>query len=50
MQGMSLRNTAWAVGLVVFAGHDTKLMMNAGGARFKRTKVGCWRALIYAFS
>jgi phospholipid-transporting ATPase len=36
---MSLRNTGWAVGLVIFAGHDTKLMMNASGARFKRTQV-----------
>eukprot|EP00123_Amoebidium_parasiticum_P018387 comp24187_c0_seq2/m.44324 comp24187_c0_seq2/g.44324 ORF comp24187_c0_seq2/g.44324 comp24187_c0_seq2/m.44324 type:complete len:1154 (-) comp24187_c0_seq2:702-4163(-) len=39
LRGMTMRNTQWAIGLVVFAGHDTKLMMNAGGARFKRTQI-----------
>eukprot|EP00124_Ichthyophonus_hoferi_P000614 Ihof_evm7s24 gene=Ihof_evmTU7s24 len=39
LRGMTMRNTQWCIGLVLFAGHDTKLMMNASGARFKRTKI-----------
>eukprot|EP01136_Pigoraptor_vietnamica_P004618 Opistho-1_new@35139 len=37
LRGCVLRNTKWMFGIVVFAGHDTKLMQNSGGARFKRT-------------
>ena len=25
-----LRNTKWVYGVVIYAGHDTKLMMNTG--------------------
>lgn len=39
LRGCVLRNTKWIHGLVIFAGHDTKLMQNSGGARFKRTKM-----------
>jgi len=39
LRGCVLRNTAWCFGLVVFAGRDTKLMMNGGKAKFKRTRI-----------
>ena len=29
-QGCVLRNTKWVYGVVIYAGHDTKLMMNTG--------------------
>ena len=37
--GCVLRNTKWCYGLVVFAGKDTKLMMNSGATQFKRTHI-----------
>ncbi len=37
--GCVLRNTKWCFGLVIFAGQETKLMMNSGKARFKRTHI-----------
>jgi len=39
LRGCVLRNTDWVYGLVIFAGHDTKLMMNSGKPIFKRTKL-----------
>ena len=39
LRGCVLRNTRWCYGLVVFAGKDTKLMMNTGKAIFKRTHI-----------
>ena len=30
LQGCRLRNTEWMYGLVVYAGHDTKLVKNSG--------------------
>ncbi|CAH1795962.1 unnamed protein product [Owenia fusiformis] len=39
LRGCVLRNTKWAYGLVIFAGKDTKLMMNSGKAMFKRTHI-----------
>jgi magnesium-transporting ATPase (P-type) len=39
LRGCVLRNTEWAYGIVVFAGRDTKLMMNSGKAVFKRTSI-----------
>ena len=39
LRGCVLRNTKWCYGLVVFAGKDTKLMMNSGKAMFKRTHI-----------
>lgn len=55
LRGCVLRNTPWMYGLVVFAGHDTKLMMNTGKGIFKRTKLDhltnllvIWIALLLA--
>ena len=39
LRGCILRNTQWCYGIVVFAGRDTKLMMNSGKAIFKRTNI-----------
>ncbi|CAL1528456.1 unnamed protein product [Lymnaea stagnalis] len=39
LRGCVLRNTQWCYGLVVFAGRDTKLMMNSGKTKFKRTNI-----------
>ncbi|KAF9268832.1 Ca-transporting ATPase [Marasmius fiardii PR-910] len=39
LRGAQLRNTPWAYGLVVFTGHETKLMRNATAAPIKRTNV-----------
>lgn len=39
LRGCLLRNTQWCCGLVVFAGRDTKLMMNSGKTKFKRTNI-----------
>ncbi|GAA6019012.1 hypothetical protein JCM10207_006287 [Rhodosporidiobolus poonsookiae] len=37
LRGAQLRNTEWLYGLVVFTGHETKLMRNATAAPIKRT-------------
>jgi phospholipid-transporting ATPase len=39
LRGAQLRNTPWVYGLVVFSGHETKLMRNATSAPIKRTAV-----------
>lgn len=39
LRGCILRNTQWCYGLVVFSGHETKLMMNSGKTVFKRTNI-----------
>jgi len=39
LRGCVLRNSAWCYGLVLFAGRDTKLMMNSGRTKFKRTHI-----------
>lgn len=35
LRGSSLRNTDWALGVVVYSGHQTKIMMNSSSAKFK---------------
>ena len=35
LRGMSLRNTEEVYGLVVYTGHDTKIMMNTAEAKYK---------------
>ncbi|ESK93693.1 calcium transporting atpase [Moniliophthora roreri MCA 2997] len=39
LRGAQIRNTPWIYGLVVFTGHETKLMRNATAAPIKRTAV-----------
>lgn len=39
LRGATLRNTQWIHGIVVFTGHETKLMRNATAAPIKRTDV-----------
>ena len=39
LRGATLRNTPWIHGLVVFTGHETKLMRNATATPIKRTDV-----------
>ena len=38
-RGCVLRNTKWCFGMVVFAGKESKLMMNSGKSVFKRTHI-----------
>lgn len=35
LRGSSLKNTDWAYGIVVYTGHDTKIMMNSASFRGK---------------
>ncbi|KAI0172489.1 phospholipid-translocating P-type ATPase [Hypoxylon sp. FL1284] len=39
LRGCNLRNTEWVLGVVIFTGHDTKIMMNAGITPSKRARV-----------
>ncbi|KAK4502195.1 hypothetical protein PRZ48_005620 [Zasmidium cellare] len=39
LRGATLRNTPWVHGIVVFTGHETKLMRNATATPIKRTNV-----------
>ncbi|KAI8906468.1 hypothetical protein EDD86DRAFT_240841, partial [Gorgonomyces haynaldii] len=39
LRGAMLRNTRWAYGIVVFTGHESKLMKNASATPIKTTRV-----------
>jgi phospholipid-translocating ATPase len=39
LRGCAVRNTSWVIGLVVFTGADTKIMLNGGDAPTKRSKI-----------
>ncbi|KAK7038221.1 phospholipid-transporting ATPase [Favolaschia claudopus] len=39
LRGTVLRNTGWVIGVVLFTGEDTKIVLNAGGTPSKRSKV-----------
>jgi len=39
LRGMSLRNTDYIYGMVVFTGHETKVMMNSADAKYKKSRL-----------
>ena len=39
LRGCTMRNTKWIIGLVVFTGADTKIMLNGGDTPSKRSKI-----------
>ncbi|KAJ1794613.1 phospholipid transporting ATPase, partial [Coemansia sp. RSA 2399] len=39
LRGSVVRNTKWAVGVIVFTGDETKIMMNAGETPSKRSRI-----------
>ncbi|XP_053434099.1 phospholipid-transporting ATPase VD isoform X2 [Nycticebus coucang] len=39
LRGCTVRNTEAVVGIVVYAGHETKTMLNNSGPRYKRSKL-----------
>jgi phospholipid-translocating ATPase len=39
LRGCVLRNTAWVIGVVLFTGKDSKIIMNSGGTPSKRSRV-----------
>ncbi|KAF9886263.1 hypothetical protein FE257_011876 [Aspergillus nanangensis] len=39
LRGCSLRNTEWALGIVLFTGDETKIMLNAGATPTKRPQL-----------
>jgi phospholipid-translocating ATPase len=39
LRGCTVRNTGWIIGLVVFTGADTKIMLNGGDTPSKRSKI-----------
>ncbi|KAF8395542.1 hypothetical protein HHK36_019490 [Tetracentron sinense] len=39
LRGCELKNTAWAIGIVVYAGRETKVMLNNSGAPSKRSRL-----------
>jgi len=39
LRGAVLSNTDWIIGVVVYAGHDTKLLRNMGKGKYKQTHI-----------
>ncbi|CAO1629582.1 unnamed protein product [Parajaminaea phylloscopi] len=39
LRGCAIRNTDWVIGIVVFTGADTKIMLNSGETPSKRSKI-----------
>ncbi|KTW27436.1 hypothetical protein T552_02414 [Pneumocystis carinii B80] len=38
-RGCQLKNTKWVIGIVIFTGEETKIMLNAGATPSKRSKI-----------
>jgi len=51
LRGSSLRNTDWVYGLVVYTGHETRVMMNSSSSRikFSNLELGMNRQIIMLF-
>jgi phospholipid-transporting ATPase len=39
LRGCELKNTSWVIGVVVYAGRETKAMLNSAGAQSKRSRL-----------
>ena len=39
LRGMSVRNTEYVHGVVIFTGHDTKVMKNSANSKYKFSKL-----------
>ncbi|URE01836.1 E1-E2 ATPase [Musa troglodytarum] len=39
LRGCELKNTAWAIGVAVYTGNETKVMLNSSGATSKRSRL-----------
>jgi len=39
LRGTVLRNTSWIIGIVLYTGSDTKIVMNSGDPPSKRSRV-----------
>lgn len=39
LRGCELKNTSWAIGVAVYAGQETKVMLNSAGAQSKRSRL-----------
>jgi phospholipid-transporting ATPase len=39
LRGCELKNTLWAIGVVLYAGQETKVMLNSAGAQSKRSRL-----------
>jgi phospholipid-transporting ATPase len=39
LRGSSLKNTEYIIGLVVYTGHQTKIMMNSSNSKYKPSKI-----------
>ncbi|CAJ0753486.1 2508_t:CDS:2 [Entrophospora sp. SA101] len=47
LRGCTLRNTEWVIGLVIFTGTDTKIMLNSGDTPSKRSRSGIARMIYF---
>jgi magnesium-transporting ATPase (P-type) len=39
LRGSNLANTNWVIGVVVYTGKDSKLMLNYGHSRYKQSRI-----------